>query len=186
MNSGTWTRQRTALRRFGAQWVPNLGTKRHKIPCQACKCLILLDARPLSFLACRLQYPSTRKARSRAIVARSREKGATVTITVEDALSRGLHAGDYANAYTSENLETAWEEETESEEVEADILPARPDIRTAYRAAFVIGFFGSYETHEVSDDDERQELLEAIHDFGAQIRALGLVCDERPEEEEHA
>ena len=47
--------------------------------------------------------------------------------------SHGWHAGNYANAYTSETLDPAsWEGRS-----------------SAYRAAYLLGFYASYEAHEI-------------------------------------
>lgn len=100
-------------------------------------------------------------------------------VTIDDALSRGLHSGNYASAYVSEEFEVA--KEKEQEEDHNDVF-AGEDAPRAYReaweAAFIIGFYGSYETHEV-DSEHVEELIEATNTWGARIRELGLVCDER-------
>lgn len=98
---------------------------------------------------------------------------------INDALSHGLHAGNYASAYVSEDFETA-KEHCEAEDHNEEFVGAKapPEVREAWEAAFIIGFFGSYETHEV-DSDHTDALIEATNKWGQKIRDLGLVCDER-------
>lgn len=88
----------------------------------------------------------------------------------DDLLSRGFDAGNYANAYTSENLSKAWRFH--------NALTKDP----AYRAAFVIGFFSSYETHEVPGV-HRDELIEAERTYGQRMRDLGIAVDPRNPED---
>ena len=86
----------------------------------------------------------------------------------DDSLSRGFDAGNYANAYESENLSKAWKKRR--------VKQTSP----AYRAAYVLGFFSSYETHEVPET-YRDELIEAERTYGPRMRALGIAVDERAE-----
>jgi len=76
-------------------------------------------------------------------------------------LSHGFSAGNYCNAY-------------ETEELSAGL--AQRNVTTAseaYRAAFIMGFFGSYELHEISDD-ARERFDEAYHsDHGKRVLELG-------------
>lgn len=55
-----------------------------------------------------------------------------------DAECRAFDAGNFANAYETADWEAAWEDHCE-EHAEA-------------RHAFLLGFFSSYELHEVSED----------------------------------
>ena len=57
------------------------------------------------------------------------------TLKQKDAISRAFGAGNYANAYESTDLE----------DFEIDDMPE------IERAAFVLGFFGSYTLDEISD-----------------------------------
>lgn len=60
------------------------------------------------------------------------------TPTQRDEMSRAFSAGNYANAYETQSLEaTDYEEMPEHE-----------------RAAFVLGFFGSYSLDEIGSDRE--------------------------------
>jgi hypothetical protein len=111
--------------------------------------------------------------------------GMSDCMTVADALSRGLSAGSYANAYVSEDLETAWEaeqaDETDGEDDEALAYLAawrrdHRDVADAFRAAFVIGFFGSHTPAEI-DSDHKEEHDQAMHEHGAAMKAQGLAVD---------
>ena len=57
-----------------------------------------------------------------------------------DHISTGFDAGNYAAAYVSEDLETA--------------MADRPEMENeAYAAGFVLGFFSSFELHEIPAGD---------------------------------
>lgn len=62
--------------------------------------------------------------------------------------SRSWDAGNYANAYVSTDLETAWEI-AEGEEEEDRPEDAPPGLS---RKGFVLGFFSSYEDHEIPEE----------------------------------
>ena len=74
---------------------------------------------------------------------------------VDDAtqFSRGYDRGNYGNAYESGDWET-WAERNELSE------RSQP-----YQEGMVLGFFSSYELHEISDEDVRDqvEALRAKH-----------------------
>lgn len=74
-------------------------------------------------------------------------------------LSHGFSAGNYANAYQTEDLGEV------SEVLDANEEP--------YRHAFILGFFSSYELHEIPGD-ARERFDEAYHsDNGQRVLALG-------------
>lgn len=96
----------------------------------------------------------------------------TDTITT-DSLSRGFSAGNYASAYTSADLDTAWEVMEDG-----DRLPHNDVTARVFRAAFMIGFFSSYEDDEVPGD-HLDELLAAHKTLGPMMRELGIAVDAR-------
>lgn len=87
-----------------------------------------------------------------------------------EALSNAFSAGNYANAYVSEDLDAAWEHEGESE---PDDIIANPD---GYRAAFVIGFFSSYEADEIPEE-HRDEWIDAYTKFGPTMKTIGIAVE---------
>lgn len=93
---------------------------------------------------------------------------------VNDALSKGFDSGNYANAYVSKDFAAAWEAEQEEEDGSYAEFESDEDAKRAFEAAFLIGFFGSYETHEIHDEDEQYSLLMAEHIYGPRMRALGI------------
>lgn len=80
----------------------------------------------------------------------------------DDQIRRGIDAGNYANAYETTCLETALAK-----------LRRRSE---AYRAAFILGFFGSYEPHEMGSDLEAVQ--EAWDLVGKRARAIGIAVSE--------
>jgi hypothetical protein len=85
------------------------------------------------------------------------------------AASNGFDAGNYANAYEGSDL---------SEALEYHGLDDRPETDT-YRAAFILGFFSSYELHEIGDREEYDAAY--FSDAGQHVIASGY-CDDRTEE----
>lgn len=77
----------------------------------------------------------------------------------DDDISRGFSAGNYANAYATECLETAL----------AGLSMNRSD---AYRAAYVLGFYSSYERHEMPDPEAYDDAMAAV---GARAKELGFI-----------
>lgn len=67
--------------------------------------------------------------------------------------SRGFDRGNYGSQYEGQDWES-WSEKNRYEERSA-----------AYREGMLMGFFSSYELHEVPDEELRHELsvLRAIH-----------------------
>ena len=59
------------------------------------------------------------------------------------AASRGFDSGNYANAYVSTDFDESWWND-EDDEFKGNPL---------YRAGFVVGFYSSYEDHEVPGDN---------------------------------
>ncbi len=84
-----------------------------------------------------------------------------------EAYSRGFDAGNYHNAYVSTDFDDVdFEEEVDG----GDTL--------IFRDAFIIGFFASYETEEVSED-HRDELLEATARRFELAKEAGMSCPYR-------
>lgn len=93
------------------------------------------------------------------------------------AISRGYSAGNYANAYETTDLETALDALNEDDSLDG----YDDDSVRAYRIAFVLGFFGSYELSEIGSD-ERDRFDECYwSDIGAIVREHGY-CDSRDED----
>lgn len=92
-------------------------------------------------------------------------------MSVNDILHRGFDAGNYANAYVSENYATAWRKV--KKETHNQGLASKP----AFKAAFIIGFFSSYETSEVGSLAEK--LIEAENEYGNAMRNIGIAVDSR-------
>lgn len=88
-----------------------------------------------------------------------------------DALvSRGFDAGNFANAYETQDYDAA----IGNRRVSRDKGP--------FGLAFILGFFGSYELHEMGA--HRETYLEAYRsDAGKRALALGYI-DARDESEE--
>ncbi len=97
-------------------------------------------------------------------------------ITLDDALSCGFDAGNYASAYMSEYFEIA--KAIEIEERDEGYVAAPSAVRRAWEAAFIIGFFASCENSEVSSE-HLDELLEAHANFGAKMLENGIAVDPR-------
>lgn len=82
--------------------------------------------------------------------------------TRDDDIRRGFDAGNYANAYETTCLETA--------------LAALSMNRSAdYESAFILGFFGSYERHEMGEHAEDYAL--AYEAVGARAAELGIAVE---------
>jgi hypothetical protein len=89
-----------------------------------------------------------------------------------DALSRGFSAGNYANAYVSEDFDQAWESEDEEDRLEDDErIFKHPD----YKSAFLIGFFGSYEEDEISADHV-DDWRDAYYRLAKDMQEIGIAA----------
>jgi len=76
-------------------------------------------------------------------------------------LSHGFDAGNYCNAYETQDIEDAL--------VMRDVR----DHSKAYRNAFILGFFSSYELHEIPGMDQHR-LIDAYHsEDGTRVLELG-------------
>jgi hypothetical protein len=80
-------------------------------------------------------------------------------------ISRGFSAGNYAGAYISEDLDTAMEREELHWELKNE----------AFRHAFILGFFSSYELHEVPGSYREQYDEAYWSDHGAAVRRAGYI-----------
>jgi len=88
------------------------------------------------------------------------------------AINRGHSAGNYANAYVSTDLDDAWERHVASSDFEQlDTVE-----RSLVRAGFVIGFFSSYESHEVPGEHAEEHEATLI-EHGDHLRALGVAVE---------
>lgn len=88
-------------------------------------------------------------------------------------LSRGFSAGNYCNAYETDDLDTAlsWLDAECDDETD-------DDYSEAYRAAFVVGFFATYALHEIPGSD-RETFDEMFWSrYGQACLAAGY-CDDR-------
>ncbi len=91
------------------------------------------------------------------------------TVSRNTTLSRGFDAGNHACAYKSEDLGIAWASERPLSD-EDDLADLYPD---EYRAAFVIGFFSSFEENEISEEHV-DEWREAMLTHGPTMKANGI------------
>lgn len=80
-------------------------------------------------------------------------------MTAADAFSAGFDAGNYASAYVDNDCETAWEVSEDGEQF--DVYRETEECRQAFREGFLVGFFSSYEEHEV-DPEVFEEWAEAV------------------------
>jgi hypothetical protein len=99
----------------------------------------------------------------------------------DTTLSRGYDAGNYGAAYDGLGLEASLEKAIS----EGEIAGVDADVRgDAYRVAFILGYFSSFELSEMGDDAEAY--LEALHsEHGRRCVALGWV-DRDPHAEHDA
>ena len=83
------------------------------------------------------------------------------TLDEKTAISNAFSAGDYANAYETTDLDAC--------EIE--------DMPEHERAAFVLGFYSSYELDEISD----REIFDECYwsDVGQYVVKVAGYCDER-------
>lgn len=95
-----------------------------------------------------------------------------LSLDERDMLHRGFDAGNYANAYVTENLERAWKNEEASEDSDTPL-----DTNGPYYAGFVLGFFSSYEDHEIGDSEERELRASMLAKWGPACRAAGIAVD---------
>lgn len=94
-----------------------------------------------------------------------------MSTATDTELSHGFSAGNYANAYQTQDLDEV------SEVLEAN--------GSRYRAAFILGFFSSYELHEIPAD-ARERFDEAYHsEAGQRVLELGYTEPRKyPEQQE--
>ena len=89
----------------------------------------------------------------------------------DTALSRGYDAGNYSAAYDGLSLEAGLDKAV----TEGRIAGLDADVDSAaFRAAFILGYYSSYELSEMGDDAETY--LEALHsEHGRRCVELGWV-----------
>ena len=90
-----------------------------------------------------------------------------LTQAQKDDVNHGFSAGNYANAYETTDYETAV----------ARLSMNRP---AEYIAAFTLGFFASYELHEMTTD-EAEAFTKAYKSPGGRECVAAGYCDPRPE-----
>jgi hypothetical protein len=91
-----------------------------------------------------------------------------------EILSRGFDAGNFANAYEGEDYQKT---------INARAVPKIPAaLRSAYHAAFTLGFFASYEAHEIPDDHRAAYWTAYRSASGRECLRLGFI-DPRDESE---
>lgn len=78
-------------------------------------------------------------------------------------LSSGFDAGNYANAYESEDLFRAMAKDSKRFE------------NKAYTAAFILGFFSSYESAEIPMDVQAEHASALASDQGQAVIAAGYI-----------
>jgi hypothetical protein len=84
-----------------------------------------------------------------------------------DEVSRGYDAGNYANAYVSEDLEAALAQEVEEKAEE------REELSEEFRHAFILGFFASYMLEEIPLSNREEYDLAYFSAAGKQALACG-------------
>lgn len=87
------------------------------------------------------------------------------TLDEKTEISHAFDAGNYASAYETTDLEYALE---------------HVELKDHERAAFVLGFFGSYALHEISDREIFDECY--FSDAGRYVVREARYCDSRDEE----
>ena len=93
-------------------------------------------------------------------------------IPLSDVLHRGWDAGNYANAYLADNFQRAWDKTlTEMDSEERKVRHRCPD---AFMAAFVRGYFSSYERSDIRSQRALDLVDKAEKDFGREMDAAGL------------
>lgn len=90
-------------------------------------------------------------------------------IDLDTVLSRGFDAGNYCNAYETQDYETGLAKRTAKPRA-----GVRRELQQAWQVAFTLGFFGSYELHEMGEhEDAYTEALASPH--GQRCVELGYV-----------
>lgn len=83
---------------------------------------------------------------------------------LDDQISRGFDAGNYANAYETTSLARA-------------LAKLSPNRAKAYVAAFTLGFLSDRERHEMGSHEEAFDAAYAL--VGERAKALGIAVDDR-------
>lgn len=111
-----------------------------------------------------LDPPTLGLARARpSRVCQAPEKRETVTRRTDEQISRGFNAGNYANAYETTDYDRA-------------LASLSMNRSAAYKAAFTLGFFGSYEPHEMGSHLEAVQEAWAL--VGKRAKEIGIATDE--------
>ena len=99
-----------------------------------------------------------------------------MAIDLDTVLSRGFDAGNYCNAYETQDYDRALSIRT------AKPRPGvRAELQTAWQVAFTLGFFGSYEFDEMGEhEDTYREALASAH--GQRCVELGFVDRDESDE----
>ncbi len=78
------------------------------------------------------------------------------TLQQKEDLSRGFDHGNYGNAYECDDWETWCESQGDGEGDEDEL--ACDAWSPEFHAGALLGFFGSYELHEISDEEVREHV----------------------------
>ena len=91
---------------------------------------------------------------------------------IATSLSRGFDAGNFANAYTSEDFGAR----SVQTELTRALFVRRAREQEAFRAGFVLGFFASYEDHEIPSE-HFESFEEARSEWADHARSIGIAID---------
>jgi hypothetical protein len=80
-------------------------------------------------------------------------------ISPEESYSLGFDRGNYGNAYESQDWDSWYADNFET--------PEGMD-RSAYQSGLLLGFFSSYEIHEISDDMAAEEVTSLRKIYGGE------------------
>jgi hypothetical protein len=101
------------------------------------------------------------------------DRSTEFTLDERNAMSQAFDAGNYANAYETRSLATAWRSFGRQHGYMH---------RECTRAAFVLGFFGSYELHEMVGADRRHFDLAYHSAAGRYVVEVAKYTDSRSDE----
>lgn len=85
----------------------------------------------------------------------------------DNDLSHGFSAGSYCNAYENRDFEKA-----------CDLMQASGNRSTAWIHAFILGFFSSYELHEIPEKHLEAFIAAWRSEDGRRVVGLGY-CDHK-------
>lgn len=85
---------------------------------------------------------------------------------MSSALHRGFEAGNYDNSYVSQSLAVAKRKRRQKVYSEA------------YEAAYILGFFDSYENHEIPEIYQ-EDVISLEKQYGDRMRKAGIAVEKR-------